>query len=72
MAGDDFFQGVKQQILSLWVGLDLREDELEVLEIAGTHTSCVCVCVRVRVRVSVCVCAYVCVYNAYVCIYMCV
>lgn len=41
VTGDDLLEGVKEEVLSLWIGLNLREDERKVLlKVASTHTSC--------------------------------
>ena len=71
VAGDDLLEGVKEEVLPLGVGLDLREDEGEVaMEVAGTYTTCGCEGVRcasvwcegvpVCVRAPVCGCEHVC------------
>lgn len=41
MTSDDFLQGVEKKVLSLWVALDLGENEGEVLlQIASTDAAC--------------------------------
>ena len=41
VTGDDLLEGVEQEILPLWVRLDLRQDEWKVLlQVASTDTPC--------------------------------
>ena len=42
VTSDDLLQRVEQQILPLGVGLDLRQNEGEILlQVAGTDTTCI-------------------------------
>ena len=41
VTGNDLLEGVKQQVLALGIGLDLRQHKRQVhLKVAGTHTTC--------------------------------
>ena len=54
MAGDDLFERVEQQVLSLGIGVDLGENEGEILcQVARTNATCECVC---ECEGEVCVC----------------